>query len=193
MARKQKAKKSKTKKSEIEKNKTRKKKRSEKKLSEKKSRRPGPGEYLPDPTEGITRPEDLPKPKIVEKSRDYKKRPCPFCGYNAYRDGLRKRTLHDLGDVATGRPREIALVVSRHACSRCGKYFNADISDIAPSNAQYTGRVIALAVRLVVEDGLPYRAASWHMWRDHRVFVPFATIQNWVEASGEKSGRARSG
>jgi integrase len=34
-----------------------------------------------------------------------------------------------------------------------------------------------LAVRLVVEDGLPYRIASWHLWRDHRVFVPFATIQ----------------
>ena len=44
------------------------------------------------------------------------------------------------------------------------------------------------AVRLVVEDGLPYRAASWHLWRDHRVFVPFATIQNWVEAGGEKGG-----
>jgi hypothetical protein len=52
--------------------------------------------------------------------------------------------------------------------------------------------VIAMAVRLVVEDGLPYRTASCHMprsarpfgWRDHRVFVPFATIQNRVEASG---------
>jgi hypothetical protein len=42
-----------------------------------------------------------------------------------------------------------------------------------------------LAVRLVVEDGLPYQIASWHLWRDHRVFVPFATIQNWVEAAGE--------
>jgi hypothetical protein len=45
-----------------------------------------------------------------------------------------------------------------------------------------------LAVRLVVEDGLPYQAASWHLWRDHRVFVPFATLQNWVEAGGEKGG-----
>jgi len=40
----------------------------------------------------------------------------------------------------------------------------------------------------VIEDGLPYRAASWHLWRDHRVFVPFATIQNWVEAAGKKRG-----
>jgi hypothetical protein len=47
-----------------------------------------------------------------------------------------------------------------------------------------------LAVRLVVEDSLPYRPASWHLWRDHRVFVPFGTIQNWVEA-GEKKVQAR--
>jgi len=50
--------------------------------------------------------------------------------------------------------------------------------------------VIELAVRLVVEDGLPYRPASWHLWRDHRVFVPFATIQNWVEAGGKKGAGA---
>jgi hypothetical protein len=42
----------------------------------------------------------------------------------------------------------------------------------------------------VVEDGLPYRPTSWHLWRDHRVFVPFATIQNWVEAGGKKGARA---
>ena len=57
--------------------------------------------------------------------------------------------------------------------------------------SHYTHRVIALAVRLVVEDGLPYRAASWHLWRDHRVFVPFSTIQNWVDAGGKKGGAAR--
>jgi hypothetical protein len=24
------------------------------------------------------------------------------------------------------------------------------------------------------------------LWRDQRVFVPYATIQNWVEAGGKK-------
>jgi hypothetical protein len=43
-------------------------------------------------------------------------------------------------------------------------------------------------VRSVIEDGLPYRAASWHLWRDHRAFVPYARIPNWVEAGGEKGG-----
>jgi hypothetical protein len=70
------------------------------------------------------------------------------------------------------------------------RYFNADLSDLAPPGGQYTHRVIDLAVRLVVEDGLPYRPASWHLWRDHRVFVPFATIQNWVEAGGKKGAGA---
>jgi len=70
------------------------------------------------------------------------------------------------------------------------QYFNADLSDLAPPGSQYTHRVIDLAVRLVVEDGLPYRPASWHLWRDHRVFVPFATIQNWVEAGGKKGAGA---
>ena len=74
------------------------------------------------------------------------------------------------------------VTYSQHYCiKKCHKYFNADLSDLAPPGGQYTHRVMDLAVRLVV-DRLPYRPASWHLWRDHRVFVPFATIQNWVEA-----------
>ena len=44
---------------------------------------PGPGEYRPDPTEGITRIEDLPKPKVRCQSRNYRRRPCPRCGHGA--------------------------------------------------------------------------------------------------------------
>jgi hypothetical protein len=44
-----------------------------------------------------------------------------------------------------------------------------------------------LAVRVVVEDGLPSRPARGHRWCDHRVCVPCATIQNWVEAGGKKA------
>ncbi len=150
---------------------------------------PGPGEYLPDATEGITRVEDLPKPKIVQRSRDFPKRPCLRCGHSAYRHRRGKRILHDIGDLVSGRPRDLHLCCSVHRCSQCGKNFNADMSDLAPPGGHYTYRVIGLAVRLVVEDGLPYRAASRHLWRDHRVFVPFATIQNWVEAAGKKRRR----
>ena len=95
--------------------------------------------------------------------------------------------LHDVGDLVSGRPHDIHLTYSVHYCTKCRKYFNADMSDLALPKSHYTHRVVALAVRVVVEDGLPYQVASWHLWRDHRVFVPWATIQNWVEAGGKKA------
>jgi transposase len=147
----------------------------------------GPGEYVPDITEGITRVEDLPAAKIKQRSRIYKKRPCPECGHPSYRDKIFTRTLHDIGDLGASRPIQLAVRYSQHRCSRCNRYFNADLTDLADPGCHYTRRVVHLAVRVVVEDGLPYRAASWHLWRDHRVFVPWATIQNWVEATGKKS------
>ena len=149
---------------------------------------PGPGEYRPDPTGGIKRPEDLPKTQVSIRSRNYRRRPCPYCGHSAYRDRTSRRTLHDLGNTLTGRPRDVVVLYSQHYCTRCRKYFNADMSDWADPGSHYTRRVVELAIRLVVEDGLPFRTASWTLWRDHRVFVPFATIQNWVEAGGEKGG-----
>ena len=151
---------------------------------------PGPGQYLPDPTTGITNPSELPQAKIVRRSRNFNQLPCPHCGKASYRNRTRTRRLHDVGDLATGRPREIELLYSQHRCTKCNKFFDADTSEYGLPKAHYTHRVVSLAVRLVVEDGLPYQAASWHLWRDHRVFVPFATIQNWVEAGGEKGGPA---
>ena len=148
-----------------------------------------PGKYVPDVTEGITRVEDLPPAKVVKRSRNYRRRPCLNCGRSAYRLRTVTRKLHDLGDPISGRPREIHLTYSQHCCLGCNTYFNADMDDVALPKSHYTHRVVHTAVRLVVEDGLPYRPASWHLWRDHRVFVPFATIQNWVEAGGKKGGR----
>ena len=58
---------------------------------------------------------------------------------------------------------------------------------MAPPGGHSTHRGTPLAVRLVVEDGVPYRPTNWHLWRDHRVCVPFATIQHWVEAGGKKA------
>jgi hypothetical protein len=75
---------------------------------------------------------------------------------------------------------------SQHDCTKCRTYCHADLSDLGPPGSQYTHRVMDLAVRLVVEDGVPSRPARWHLWRDHRVFVPFATIQHGVEAGGKK-------
>ena len=59
-----------------------------------------PGEYVADVTEGVTGVEDLPQPRIKQRSRVYKKRPCPVCGHSYYRDKVATRTLHDLGNAS---------------------------------------------------------------------------------------------
>lgn len=148
----------------------------------------GPGEYVPDITEGITRVEDLPEPRVERRSRDFPARRCRLCGGRAGRYAVASRTLHDLGDPRSGRPVDLFVAYSKHRCPRCGRRFSADLSDLALPKCRYTRRVQRMAVRLVAEDGLPYQAAGWHLWRDHRVFVPHATIQNWVEAAGGKKG-----
>jgi len=40
----------------------------------------GPGEYLPDVTEGVIDPDDLPAPLIEAITRDAKAAACPKCG-----------------------------------------------------------------------------------------------------------------
>ena len=149
----------------------------------------GPGEYVPDVTEGITRVEDLPKPRVERRSRNYPARRCRLCGCRAGRYAVASRTLHDLGDPRWDCPVDLVVTYSKHRCPHCDCHFSADLSDLALPKCLYTRRGQRLAVRLVAEDGLPYQAASWHLWRDHRVFVPYATIQNWVEAAGGKKGR----
>jgi hypothetical protein len=144
------------------------------------------GVYLSDATEGIIRVEDLPKPRIIERSRNYPCQCCPLCDRGASRLRTCERTLHELGDTIRRQPRDLHVTYSQHYCKPCNHYFNADMLDLAIPGGHYTHRVVATAVRCVVEDGLPYRTASWHLWRDQRVFVPWATIQNWVEAAGEK-------
>ena len=146
----------------------------------------GPGEYVPDATEGITCIEALPQPRLARRSRNFPARRCPRCLCRAGRYATAARTLHDLGDPHADCPVDLVVTFSRHRCLRCGCCFAIDLSDLALPKCLYTRRVQRMAVRLVAEDGLPYRAASWHLWRDHRVFVPYATIQNWVEAGGEK-------
>ena len=150
----------------------------------------GPGAYRPDPTEGMTAMADLPPPEIVPSSRTDTRQACPRCGHQAYRDKQSQRTLHDLVNLDVWCPRDLVVIYAQHSWTQCRKGFHADLSDLAPPSSPYTHRVMDLAVRLVVEEGVPSRPARWHLWRDHRVFVPFATLQNWVEAGGKKGAGA---
>ena len=145
----------------------------------------GPGVYQPEGT--ILRSEDLPRPHVVIQKHSEPQRPCPHCGQAAPRDHELTRTVHDLGDWTTGRPVDLCLLYAEYFCTPCGRYFSTDLSALAYPRSHYTLRVQHLAVRLVLEDRLPYRAASWHLWREQRVFVPFATLQNWVEAASTRA------
>src|SRR2546421_1078617 len=107
----------------------------------------GPGEYVPDPTEGIVDIEDLPRPQLVAYSRNHEHTLCPRCDHLAYRHKCGQRTLHDLGDLSTGCPVDLRVTYSSHYCSQCRKHFNIDLSDVAPPGAHYTQRVISMAVR----------------------------------------------
>jgi hypothetical protein len=135
----------------------------------------------------------LPAPQYVLYSRNQLHTPGPRCAQRAARHKAGQRTLHDLGDLVTGRPVDLLVPYSSHYCAPWQQYFTIDLADLAPPGSHYTNRVIDMAVRLVVEDRLPYRPASWHLWRAHRVFVPFATLQNWVEAGGKKAQGPMSG
>ena len=99
---------------------------------------PGPGEYRPDPTEGITRIGDLPKPKIRCQSRNYGRRPCPRCGHSAYRDRQVRRTLRDLGNRLTGRPYDLILI-----------YSQGSSEDTIPNWAWFKSWVFQVTVRTV--------------------------------------------
>ena len=142
-----------------------------------------------DEVQHVIKPEDLPKPVLKRRSRNYRRRKCPTCGKGCYRDSKGNRLLHDLGDPRSGRPHDIELIYSKHRCEKDKIYFNTDMSDLAPVGSCYTHRVISLAVRLIIEDGLPLRSVSWRLWRDHRVYVPFGTVQNWIEGAGKKRSR----
>jgi hypothetical protein len=98
----------------------------------------GPGDYVADKTEGVVRVEDLPPPRIEQRSREFRRRRCPFCGRRARRCGTAHRVLHDLGDARSGRPVDIHLTYSTHQCSCCRRCFNADMDDLALPNCHYT-------------------------------------------------------
>jgi hypothetical protein len=52
----------------------------------------GPGEYAPDPTEGIVNVNDLPAPTLVAYDRNHDHPPCPRCGHLASRHTSGQRT-----------------------------------------------------------------------------------------------------
>jgi hypothetical protein len=90
---------------------------------------PGPGESRPD--RGHHPRLDLLKPNVSIRSRNYRRRPCSRRSHSSYRGRTARRSLHDLGDPLTGRPRHLVVLHARHSCSECRRYFNAAMTDLA--------------------------------------------------------------
>src|SRR5215813_10003174 len=103
----------------------------------------GPGAYRPDPTAGMTAIADLPPPEIVPCSRYDKRQPCPRCGHSASRDQQSQRTLHALGNLDVGWPRDLVVTSAPHDCTKCQKYVYADLFALAPPGSHDTQRVLA--------------------------------------------------
>src|SRR5262249_44185756 len=95
----------------------------------------GPGESLPDATEGITDPNHLPKAKLVARRRNFRSQPCPRCGHRWGRPKAVTRKLHQVGDLSPGRPRSMPLTNWPPPGTTCRKYVNADMSDLAAPEA----------------------------------------------------------
>src|SRR5919108_4295415 len=112
---------------------------------------PGPGEYLADVTEAITRVGALPKANIITRHRNSKHCTCPRCSRRAYRWRGNERLRHDGGALVSGRPHDLHRTYSQPHCSDCGHCFNADMSEVALPGTHSTHRVVAVAGRLVVE------------------------------------------
>jgi hypothetical protein len=74
----------------------------------------GPGEYVPDPTEGIVNVHDLPAPQLGLYSRNHQQPPCLRCGHLAARHTSDRRTLHDFGDICPGRPVDLLVIYASH-------------------------------------------------------------------------------
>ena len=116
----------------------------------------GPGASRPDPSEGITAIANLPQPEIVPYSRNDIRNACPRCSHVAYRDKQSHRTLHDLGNLDLWCPRDLVITYAPHYCTTCRRYFNADLSDLAPSGSHYTHRARDTCVYGRVQHVCPF-------------------------------------
>ena len=139
----------------------------------------GPGEYVADGTEGITRVEDLPKPKVAPRSRNFR--------------GDRSKVRHSA--IANGPSSGRCTMWGIWSADALGTFTSPTRSTIAANARATSTRMCPTAPKSHYTYRVTTRPCGWS-WRrfaylarvgisgETRVFVPYATIQNWVEAGG---------
>lgn len=131
---------------------------------------------------------EIPRPILRILHFDTKKARCPNCHTFCSRENRGQRRAHHLGSLLLDRPVDLEIRFANYYCPNCQKYFvHPGVNKIISPYAQYTHAVKETALAYLTEQGLPLREASWALWRHHRVFVPFATLHNWVLEAGGKN------
>ena len=90
-----------------------------------------------------------------------------------------RRTLHDLGNPLTGRPRELIVIYSQHCCTRCRKYYDADMTDLAAPGSHST-------------SALSTRPSAWSSRTAYRITPPVGAC-GAITASSFLTPRSRTG
>ena len=86
----------------------------------------GPGIYRPDPSEGITRPEDAPTATdSLQLSRRQTTIPVLVVGTKPIATSASNARCMIWATSTPGCPRDLVITYSQHYCTKCRKYFNA--------------------------------------------------------------------
>jgi hypothetical protein len=139
---------------------------------------------MPKLTGDITCMKDLPKANHDQRSSNDRRR-CPNCGHPLPQGSLFTGFQLDLKDLAA-QLSDQSVPVPPHCGSKCNTCFGGVQSNPTAPDCQHTRRAIRWALRLVREEGSNHRGASWRLYCEHQVFVPAATIKNWIKASRGK-------
>ncbi len=119
--------------------------------------------------------------KTLRYSANWRRRRCPFCGGNAYRKRVLKRTVADFGEI-------LELTYAQLQCRECGRlciHESAEdrIKEWAEPRSRFSRAVVAKAISLH-KRGLSIATISDVLWSDWDVNVSRRTIQKWIEKRG---------
>ena len=149
-----------------------------------------PGQYTPDPTEGVTRVEDLPPPRVQRRSRNFRRRRCPRCQRPAYRYDLGRRTLHETeadfaeleGFVADTRFDHVGVFTYSHEEGTRAYGFADDVPAVVKRRRR--SRLMARQKRIVAA------AQKSRIGSDVRVLVDGRSPEHELVLQGRLEGQA---